>query len=244
MFKTLNNASLRPAIAMIELVFAIVIIGIALLSAPRIIGQSVKSINTALNQEAIAAAASQISLVLTYPWDENTSSTIGGSGILRVAGGSPALSFGIRDTNFTRQYNALGSGFENASARLGLDADDVDGPDDLDDFNNAQPIKLKLYADEEARISNNEGEYIDKTIIMTNQVVYGADVTTDYTSNPVQFNNPFQASSTSTDIKIVTVNLVSDSGADEYEKNINLSAFSCNIGTSRLITNVNMRNLP
>jgi hypothetical protein len=244
MFRSLKNAPLRPAIAMIELIFALIIIGISLLSAPTIIGQSVKSINTTLKQEAIAAAASQISLVLTYPWDESTSSSVGGSGILRVGGGSPALSFGTRDTNFTRQYNALGAGFGNASTLLTLDTNDVDGADDLDDFNNAQPVKLTLYANEEAAISNNEGEYVDNTIIMTNQVVYGADVTTNYTSTPVQFNNPFQASSTSTDIKIITVNLISNSGADEYEKNINLSAFTCNIGASRLITNVNMRNIP
>jgi len=67
-----KKVPLRPAIAMIELIFAIVIIGITLLSAPMIISQSVQSINTNLKQEAIAAAASQISLILTYPWDEKS----------------------------------------------------------------------------------------------------------------------------------------------------------------------------
>ena len=236
-----KKVPLRPAIAMIELIFAIVIIGITLLSAPMIISQSVQSINTNLKQEAIAAAASQISLILTYPWDENTSSSVGGNGILRVVGGAPALSVATRDTNFTRQYNALA--FGDASTILGAESNDVDGTDDIDDFN-GQSYALALYASEDASIANDEGEYIDTSLIMRNQVVYGADVTTDYTTAPVRFNNPFRQSASSTDIKIITVNLTSASGIDEYSKNISLSAFTCNIGGSSLIPLINMRTLP
>jgi len=244
MQKTLKKTPLRPAIAMVELIFAIVIIGISLLSAPMIIGQTVKSINTTMQQEAIAAAASQISLILTYPWDENTSTTVGGSGILQVNAGSPALSFVTRDTNFTRQYNPLA--FRNASTLLGPDTNDIDGADDLDDFH-GQSSTLTLYANEEAALSNNEGEYIDTSIVMSNQVVYGADVTSSYTtdmSTPVQFNNPFQVSSASTDIKIITVSLTSNPDASEQAKLINLSAFACNIGSARLISPKNLRNIP
>lgn len=243
MLKTLKKTAFRPAIAMIELIFAIVIIGISLLSAPLIIGQSVQSINTNLQQESIAAAASQISLILTYPWDEGTTSNVAGNGILRVVAGAPVLSVASRDTNFTRQYNALASGFEDASTLLGFDPDDIGSMDDIDDFN-GQSYTLTLYSSEDVSISDNEGDYIDNTIIMRNQVVYGADVTSDYTTQPVRLNNPFRQSNDSTDIKIITVNLTSASGVSEHGKQINLSAFTCNIGGSNLIPTVNMRILP
>ena len=61
----------KKAIAMIELIFALVIIGIVLMSAPMLIQQSIKSSNVALQQEAIVAAASQTAIVLSMHWDEN-----------------------------------------------------------------------------------------------------------------------------------------------------------------------------
>ena len=60
----------RKAIAKIELIFAIVIVGIALLSVPNLIYRATESGYTAMQQEAIAAAASDISLILTKRWDE------------------------------------------------------------------------------------------------------------------------------------------------------------------------------
>ena len=68
----------RKAIAMIELIFAIVIMGIALMSAPTLISVSSKSTYTALQQESITAAVSQINMIMTGAWDEmDTNSTIG-----------------------------------------------------------------------------------------------------------------------------------------------------------------------
>ncbi len=60
----------KSGIAMVELIFALVIIGIVLLSAPMLIQQSIRSGNIALQQEAIAAAAAQTSIVLSMHWDE------------------------------------------------------------------------------------------------------------------------------------------------------------------------------
>lgn len=240
MFQHFKPIVLRPAIAMIELIFAIVIIGITLLSAPMIIGQSVQSINTNLQQESIAAAASHINLILTHHWDENDTSNIAGDGILRVVAGNPALSVVNRDINYTRQYNALGTGFENASNILGSEGGDLD---DIDDFN-AQAYNLTLYGAENVTISDNEGDYIDSNITMATTIAYGIDVTSDYSAQTVVFNNPFRISNASTDIKLITVRLTSASGVLEYSKNISLSAFSCNIGASRVIPLVNMRTLP
>jgi len=75
----------KKAIAMIELIFALVIMGIVLMSAPMLIQQSVKSSNIALQQEAIVAAASQTSIILSMHWDEeNTRINVGESPILNT----------------------------------------------------------------------------------------------------------------------------------------------------------------
>ena len=60
----------KRGIAMIELIFALVIMGIALLSAPMLIQQSIKSSNVALQQESIAALASHTGILLSKYWDE------------------------------------------------------------------------------------------------------------------------------------------------------------------------------
>ena len=70
MVKNLIQKSKR-GIAMIELIFALVIMGIVLMSAPMLIQQSINSGNVALQQEAIAAAASHTSMLLSLHWDEN-----------------------------------------------------------------------------------------------------------------------------------------------------------------------------
>ncbi|MEJ2488728.1 MAG: hypothetical protein P8Y50_02830, partial [Sulfurovaceae bacterium] len=63
----------RKAIAMIELIIAIVIMGIAFLAIPMINNEAIKSDENAMLQESIAAGASQTELILTMKWDENSS---------------------------------------------------------------------------------------------------------------------------------------------------------------------------
>ena len=64
--------TLRPAIAMIELIFALVIMAIVLMSAPMLISTATKSGYVAIQQEAINAAASQVNMIMGYHWDENS----------------------------------------------------------------------------------------------------------------------------------------------------------------------------
>ncbi len=225
---------IRPAIAMIELIFAIVVIGIALLSAPQILNVSIKSSNVAMQQEAVAAVGSEIGLILTRHWDERDSNGTTGYGILRVsAAGDAQLSNGTRDLNptyTTRKYND-NVGFTDATptANFGSDIGDNAILDDMDDFDDANHTLL-LYASETANLSNNEGEYLDKNIYMTTKVDYAKDSAPTYTNSPVIFNNPFQTSATSTNIKLIKVRLQTTQTAEEHQKDISLSAFACNIG--------------
>lgn len=222
--------TLRPAIAMIELVFALVIIGITLLSAPLILNQSIQSSYTAMQQESIAAASSQISLILTKAWDEQDSN--GTFGILQVSNsGDNELNITNRDTAANRAYQ-VGNPFATAPAALGFD-NPQDGTisDDVDDFN-GQVSNLVLYtAGEVADIKKNEGEYVDKRVQMTNTVVYGTDAA-NYANNPLAFNNPFNSAPNSTNIKLINVTLTSQELDIELQKTVSLSAFVCNIGNA------------
>lgn len=57
---------------MIELIFAIVIIGIISVSIPTIMINNAKNVESNLIQEAILIVATKTGQVLTYPWDENS----------------------------------------------------------------------------------------------------------------------------------------------------------------------------
>jgi prepilin-type N-terminal cleavage/methylation domain-containing protein len=62
----------KNAFTMIELIFAIVIIGIVAISLPVIMVNNAKNVESNLMQEAILIVATKTGQVLTYPWDENS----------------------------------------------------------------------------------------------------------------------------------------------------------------------------
>ncbi len=224
--------TLRPAIAMIELIFAIVIMGIVMMSAPMLISTSTESTYVALQQEGINEAASRVNMIMGYAWDENntddqyippllhTTSTTGG---LSIAAGNTGRRIGIpitsqrtyilSDTN-TTQLNA---------STLGSDGD----TDDIDDF--IGDISLSV-----EDTDDNDIDYVEKTTININTAVaYLSDsVTGGYSQSTISYT-PSTASPTSTsNIKSITVTLTSTdtANADVLEKTIILRAFSCNIG--------------
>ena len=61
----MQNHKPRKAIAMIELIFAIVVIAIVLMSAPTLINQSIKSSFVGFQQESINTVATHLNLILT-----------------------------------------------------------------------------------------------------------------------------------------------------------------------------------
>ena len=57
---------------MIELIFAIVIIGITVISLPMMTQATSKGIENSIVQEAVFAAAAELNQAVTYHWDENS----------------------------------------------------------------------------------------------------------------------------------------------------------------------------
>lgn len=231
---------LRPGIAMIELIFAIVIIGITLLSAPLILNMSIQSSNVAMQQESIAATASELSLILTYPWDEGDTNDTTGYGILRVTNGDSDLNITNRLTNdinetYARRFNT-GTERLNASLPATFGNADTTNNNDIDDFDgNTRGVSLYLNS-EESFLSQNEGEYLKgENFSLTTTITYGVDTANYTAASGVDFNNPFApAAAGSTNIKLIHVELSDNTGEIEHNQSISLYGFACNIGNARI----------
>jgi len=238
----------KKAIAMIELIFALVIMGIALLSAPMLIQQSVRSGNVALQQEAIAAATSQTAIILSMHWDEaNSNIPVGESPIL--ASNRPPFDF--NETNIPRGLvDVNGRNSENSGTILdptlfiNFGPDETNSSDtnetdytDFDDVDDYQNSHFGLFIFNSEKTSADIGDYVDVNISMTTTINYAEDRTdtgnTTLTGTTINLNNKINSTSIgrTSNIKFIHVNLTSDSGIEELEKNITMEAFSCNIGT-------------
>ncbi len=232
---------------MIELIFAIVVIGIALMSAPNLIRTSTKSGYVAIQQEAINEAASHLNMVIGYHWDENDTDDRYLDPILHVSNGDWQL-----DENKSIGYSGRRYGTPTRGARtfiradgndsltassLGLDAGETRGDeDDIDDFDGSS------YSLEQ--VVNATADYVEKSTVTINTTVrYYPDIPDAGTYiNPnaatprtleFDFNDSISAAPT-TNIKKIEVTLISTSGVSELQKNIKLRAFSCNIGAVEL----------
>lgn len=231
----------RPAIAMIELIFAIMVMGIVMLSVPQLLSVSSTSGYAAIQQEGINEAATQANIMLGYEWDENN--TIEGHGTVlntfgdaRLKGtltlpkrraGTPSLSHRLFISYDGKEFNATA---------IGLNVGEVIATaDDIDDFNGTS---TNLALDGAATTK----DYIEKnTINISRTVEYMSDAETGtgtYSNGgggTLSFKPSFTSVLNSTNIKYITVILTSTSTIEELNSSsITLQAFSCNIGSYKL----------
>ena len=229
---TVSILHMRPAIAMIELIFAIVVMGLTLMTAPLILEQAKKSSFVSMQQESIAAAASHISIILSRAWDQSDTNASLNAPILTVTNGDSNLeqntTTGKREgtpINSNRTFLTPYGGLILAASSIGLDGDGL--YNDIDDYAD-QTFILKSVSS-----ANHQGDYIDTTLRIQTTVDYNIDSPTGSstyaTGNSISFDNPFTTKTATTNIKQVVVNLTNT--IDELNKTITLKAFSCNIGT-------------
>jgi hypothetical protein len=217
----------RKAIAMIELIFAIVVMGIVLLSIPNLISISTSSGFVSLQQEAIATSASHINLIMTKHWDENN--TIDGP-ILETNSTTVGLPTAQRGGRVMRAIvNPAGfTLFATPPTMLGPDTNDT-----FDDMDDADGSTMTLRDFNATSISS--GDMLDTNITINTSVVYVSDALpaaqTYSGSNTITFNLTSATMPTTTNIKYITTRLTTNNIATELQKNISLNAFSCNIGT-------------
>ncbi len=235
----------RPAIAMIELIFAIVIIGITLMSAPMLMQQATSSSYLAIQQEGINEVASKMNMIIGYHWDEGSSDPTIPDPIMITNGDNNLAE--VLDIDDNGIGTILGTPQESerrfvdpggdrvvstSSNNLGRDAGEAAGEeDDIDDFNGTAGLVL---------IEASEADYIEDatTIDIVTTVAYISDAATAgaYNSDTLSYNPDFtEIRLLTSNIKRISSTLTSSSDTNELNKTITLHAFSCNIGSTKLV---------
>jgi hypothetical protein len=219
-----------------------------------LINKATQSSYVALQQESVAALATQLNTIMTTQWDENDTNATRGEPVLRTVSGVLGQCIGTTDypvgvTSSSGRYCKGKDGVYGYSASSTFGPDGFEAPyyDDIDDYD-GNVSKISIYNNE--LIDTAIGDYIDLNITMTSNIFYGNDIPKKTDNTPstggydqqIVFANPFRetnATTSSTNIKMISVVLTSVNPADELNsKQIRMSAFMCNIGAPKtLITN-------
>lgn len=215
---------MRSAMSMLELVFAIVIMGIAVMSLPLILTQVQTNNAFAMQQEAILAAKTKIGDILTYEWDENSYNpaasrsfvldTANGDIELNAIAGTPRR-VGHIDVDYRRKLFPV----TRFASPIGADSGDLD---DIDDFS-GQATTIAATIETAGTL-----DYVFTALTLTPTITYTSDTAT-YSNSTLAFTfDPVNANAI-TNIKTISVQVT---GASQT---ITLRAFSCNIGESTLL---------
>jgi prepilin-type N-terminal cleavage/methylation domain-containing protein len=224
---------MRKAVSLIELIIAIVVMGIAVMSLPLILTQTQSNNALALQQEAILSTKAKIGFISSYPWDQN--SWDGTGGIFRVldTSASPSADNAFATADIRRighiqtdkRRRLWDIGHANRLPNNEISAASTEN--DIDDFHN--------HNDDINITDPTQMDYIF-ALTMTPEIVYLRDTAIGgYNGATVQFD--FDATNTETNtskptnIKMITVRTVSQVGNDV---NVSLRSFASNIGQSKI----------
>lgn len=215
---------------MIELVFAIVIIGVAVMSLPLILTQVQNSNSFSLRQEVILSIKTKLSYVLAYQWDQNTyDATADIERVLNIPA-SVDTATDFNTSTIRRKGHVLADGrrrlwdtltiFPTTKVNFGT----VGTPSDIDDF---------------------DGKDENKTIAALDDFIYNLTLTTtvDYIKDTLPVGNNYvnngitfifdpqnNITNNSTNIKMIRVTAT----ATGLDNPISMFAFSSNIGQSKV----------
>jgi Tfp pilus assembly protein PilV len=238
----------RQGIAMIELIFALVIIGIVLMSAPMLISQASQSNSVALQQEAIAAIATHTNILLSKHWDEENAKLVGGvSPILHTDFNNSNFDFNLTETRrglslFNGRLTVHNNVLLNASS---IGEDGAGDRNDIDDYHD-QHNTVTVYGSQNIKSYEKmyKGDYIDINLDIHTKVKYikdnqylNSNLIGDLNTSNITIDidpSALIVGGLTSNIKFLNVVLSSTSGIKELNKNITLQAFSCNIGTTTM----------
>lgn len=228
----------RAAFSMIELIFAIVIIAISVMSIPLMLNQSGNNNAFSLMQESILAARTKMGNMLSFEWDRNATesgSSITYSRVMDVVNGDLLLDrndstldsnrrVGHIEDDMRRRFHE-GNTTDRSWASTVVDGNDIRSISDFD----GQVLISSL--------AGNVGgfDYIFRDFNMSTTVTYISD-TADYTAQNINFD--FNVSSAaaitnvnnSTNIKMIELRVESNDTTPFVFR-----SFSCNIGQTDLL---------
>ena len=225
----------REGFSLVELVFSIVVIAIALMTVPLMLSQGAKSNQYALMQESILAARTKMGNILSFKWDNNASddnNTI--VRVMDVQHGTAALD---RNSSVRR----VGHIVEDLRRRMrdnvtyaSLGQEVADEFDDIDDFDGDAAVVAASGA------TGVEGkfDYLDEDLNLTTRVRFISD-DTNYSKQTISFDFNISTATNdvnlSTNIKMIELNATSTNRVDMP---FVFRTFSSNIGQAKLYERV------
>jgi len=201
----------RSGIAMIELVIAIVVMAIALISVPLITSQTNKSIELSHQYDPIFLAKKQLRIIMSLPWDENDR----GSVLTTIENDPPCRADGYRDGH-QRYDNRRKCDTQGASA-LGIDGGETIY-DDMDDFDGYH----QTYFTSANRAQSGYSLLQNSVDVQFRYITYNCNVPAQRVACTIT-NAPI---ATTTNLKLIQTNAYSI-GSDI---NVTLYSISANIG--------------
>jgi len=218
---------MRKAASMLELVIAIVVMGIAVMTLPILLLKTQNNNEYTLQQEIILAARTKMGDTLTYRWDEN--SLINDKIFVLMTDGDSELNItspgsirrighvvGSKRRKFSNDLNS-----STPVANLGPDGGDLD---DIDDFD-GKTDKIELsYLSQATSL-----DYHFKDFNLTTTVAYVSDAA-DYSSSDMNFTFSDTNASTTSSIKMLTLKVKGPNNVP-----FTIRSYSCNIGESELL---------
>ena len=230
---------MRRGISLIELVLAIVVIAISVVSVPMMLQQSAKSDNFSMMQEAILAARTKMGNILSYQWDENAKDLNNTEGRLRaldVYSGVPALDRNGIYYIERRIGHVYGDLRRKMMAAVTYPSASVDANiTDLNDFN-GRSYQLGWSA---ASMPTDTFDYLDRHLNLTTRIYYISDALlpgSDYNDTVINFafdpstKKSIINNADSTNIKMIELEVSSNN----YPTFL-FRAFSSNLGEVNLL---------
>ena len=226
---------LRKASSMLELVIAIVVMGIAMMTLPMMLTRVQSNNEFAMQQEAVLMARTELGDILTYPWDGNSTDSSLNVGVLDTTSG---------DSDFNRSTDSIRrKGHVKADKRrkffatptyatLKSNFGTTGTPGDIDDFDTSTDINLTTTHD--ANETNATLGYKVSDSNMSVSVKYLSDITTYDTTNGIvtfDINTSATPPTGTTNLKLIEVSLTNSL----LDGSITLRAFSANIGANQLL---------
>ena len=210
----------RSAFTLIELIFAIIVVSIAMLALPTLFRIASESADEIVKDEATFQGFQTAGVILTYPWDDNSIDPDTNATLILDTTGDTELNR-VPGTVYRRGNIRLGKrrrffdNITNASAALGLEEATLADADDIDDFDrmreDIQSNLLKLFIDVNVTYVSDSANYAN-------------------TSLPFFFG---ATTATPTNLKMITIGVKKRSDGTTVLK---YAAFAANIGSTKILT--------
>jgi prepilin-type N-terminal cleavage/methylation domain-containing protein len=231
---------MKKAFSLIELVLAIVIIAISVMTIPLMLAQSSNNNSFALMQESILAARTKMGNILTYEWDANSTIAVGTDTYIRVLdvrNGDNELD--RNDTLVTILDENRRTGHVAADKRRRFHDQNLTTPAGMifpsQNVDNANPTNINDFHQQASELSNGRGDFdYVMDFNMTTTISYVSDEA-DYSAQSVDFN--FSTSGVaitdinSTNIKMIDIFVQMQGNSSPFR----LRSYSCNIGQAELL---------